>query len=243
MTDETETDLPWANEDAIFPGSGAASVEQARADTPSAIEPSRVLVLDEDEQNQILDALNYTAKSALLLDYAPVLRLHHRVQQGDEYTDELDEMARITLTKRRLAAEIVRINRRIEALTEPVVDRLNEIGAKSLRHDATGALIQRDDTIRLAHRDSEWGTEEKAIAKDAAGEVLANTPETEAFVQSGWNHRRVESFYRDRYRHRLDEMLELPEDERRPVDPDDVIPAELRPFYRLVVAPRVKVTQ
>ncbi len=243
MTDKTETDLPWDDNprcDGMCDGQShtqGAGLDYLTRSARSAIEPSRVLMLDEDEQNAIIDALLGSSTVRLALPVAL------RVQQGDEYDDELDEMARITLTKRRLAAEIVRINRRIEALTEPVVDRLNEIGAKSLRHDATGALIQRDDTIRLAHRDPEWGTEEKAIARDAAGEVLAATPETEAFVQAGWNHRRVESFYRDRYRHQLDAMLELPESERRPVDPDSVIPAELRPFYRLVVAPRVKVTQ
>ncbi len=162
---------------------------------------------------------------------------------GDAYADELDEMARITLRKRRLAAEIVKINRRIDELTEPCVDRLTEIGARSLRHDETGVLIMRDDTVRLAHRDPEWGTEEKAIAKDAAGQILSSQPDTEAFVQAGWNHRRVESYYRGLYAEAVEAELELPEAERRPVDPDSVIPEALRAFYRLNVAPRIKINQ
>ncbi len=238
-------DLPWATltgpdgtETPVVQGgtydSADAAVDYGRQAT--AIEPSRVLVLDNDEQHTLLIALERWEPGSIDAD-----RLQSRVSSGDEYTDEIDEMARITLRKRRLAAEIVRINKRIDALTEPTVDRLTEFGAKSMRHDGTGALVMRDDLVRLAHRDSDWSKEEKAAAKEAAGDVLAAQPETEDLVEQTWAHRRVEAYYRGLYQDALEAEQAKPEDERRPVEADSVIPEAMRAFYKLDVTPRITV--
>ncbi len=233
----TTDDIPWETVEDPSPVSNPVdAVDYGRQAT--AIEPSRVLVLDEDEQYNLVGLLDLPARSSP----DDLLRsLRNRIIVGETYTDEIDEMARITLRKRRLAAEIVRINKRIDALTEPTVDRLTEFGAKSMRHDGTGALVMRDDLVRLAHRDSDWSKEEKAAAKEAAGDVLAAQPETEDLVEQTWAHRRVEAYYRGLYQDALEAEQAKPEDERRPVEADSVIPEAMRAFYKLDVQPRITV--
>lgn len=204
------------------------------APAPTAIEPSRVMVLSEDEQWAIVG----------VFELLPHPLICNRVAYGDEYTDATDELARTTVRKRRLEAEIKRCNMRIEQLTEPVLDALQSVGAKSLNHEASGCRIQRDSAVRLQHRDPDWGSVEKAIAKEAAGDAFkALGGDLGAMLKQEWNHRRVESYFRERYLTRVAAEMEKPEHERQPVDPDDILPAEIRAHYRLNVNPRVKVTQ
>ena len=206
---------------------------------PATVTPDRVMILSEDEQRGMVEILDV----GVVLHPRPlaIRAMRDRLAYGDEYYDEADELARLTLRKRRIEEEARRLGRRIAELHEPVVARLAEIGATSMRHEGTGALLMRDDTVRLAHRDPDWSTEEKAVAKDAAGEVLESMPETQDFVTPGWNHRRVEAWMRERYKTAVNEQLERPPEQREPVDAEAFVPEGLRPFYRLVVAPRIKV--
>lgn len=204
--------------------------------TVNAIEPARVMVLSEEEQAAILDA--YLEK----FDHMVGARLALRVAEGDEYVDEVDELARTTLRKRRLETEIKRCNMTIERLTEPVVERLAEIGARSLTHEASGTRIQRDDQVYLKYA-GEWSKDEQALARVRAGETMeALGGEYASFIQPTYNSSSVGAFFRERYKAALAEQLEKPEHERVPVEPDSVIPDELREWLSLSVKPRVRVT-
>lgn len=216
--------------------------DAAAAVLPTAIEPQRVMVLDEDEQHLVTDGLdmllNATGQPRV------VLALRNRLLLGDEFADEMDELARTTLRKRRLETEIKRCNMTIERLTEPVVERLNEIGAKSLTHEGSGTRIQRDDRVDLKYADENWDKDHQAYARQMAGAVMENLGgEFAAFIHATYNANSVGAFFRERYKAALAEQLELPEHERRPVDPDSVIPDELREWLRLSVSPKVKVVK
>lgn len=208
---------------------------------PSAIEPQRVMILSEEEQRTFTDNLAEVQAGGYLKPHE--VALYGRLAHGEPYDDEIDEAARITLAKRRLETEIKRINLRLAAINDAAIDRLADMGAKSMRHEGTGALVARDDTIRLAFADPDWSTYEKAVAKESAGSVLAASSSTHDFVQPSWTHARVEAYYRELYRTLVATNLEKPPHERVDVDPDAVIPAALRPFYRLNVTPKIKVTQ
>lgn len=208
-------DLPWTDE----------------PPAPSAIEPQRVMILDEDEQRWLLNTTANWTDDALA----------RRLIFGDAYADDLDEIVRRTMRKRRLLTEVKRETVAIERLTEPVVERLTEIGAKSLTHEATGTRIQRDDAVHLAYADPDWGSGEKADAKDAAGDVIAQIDELADFVQQTWAQRTVEAYFREQYKSALAEQHDKPEHERTPVDPDEILPEALRPYYRLSVKPRLKI--
>jgi hypothetical protein len=206
-------------------------------DVPTAIEPQRVLVLNENEQHAILDAylerFDHMAGAALAL----------RIAEGEMFEDEMDELARTTLRKRRLETEIKRCNMRIEQLTEPVVERLAEIGARSLTHEGSSTRIQRDDQVYLKYAGEDWTKDEQALARVRAGETMAALGgEYAEFIQPTYNSSSVGAFFRERYKARLAAELDKPEHERRPVTPDDVIPDELREWLSLSVKPRVKVT-
>lgn len=200
-----------------------------------AVEPSRVLILDAREQAQILDALEAN-------DYLGHA-VARRIAYGDEYADETDELARVTLRKRRLEAEIKRCNRAIDRLTEPVVDKLTDIGARSITHAATGTRIQRDDQVYLAYADPGWSRDEQAYARMRAGETMATLGgEWAAFITPTYNAQTIGAHLRERYKARIAAELDKPEHERQPVDPGSVIPDELREWLTLSVTPRVKVT-
>lgn len=207
---------------------------------PTAIEPSRVLILDEEEQLRLIAVFNADAD---VLSIAPLRTFCMRIAYGDEYVDEMDELARTTLRKRRLETEIKRCNMRIEQITEPVVDKLAEVGARSLTHEASGTRIQRDDQVYLKYADENWSKDEQALARARAGETMsALGGEYAEFIVPTYNSSSVGAFFRERYKAALAEQLDKPEHERRPVTPDDVIPAELREWLSLSVKPRVKVT-
>ena len=238
-------DLPWADAHGtpvVAPTRPLEAERDAKQDSrPSAIEPQRVMILDEDEQKGIIDGLYGALGGPLAPDWRQRDALTHRIANGDTYTGDLDEIARRTLRKRRLLAEVKRETVAIERLTEPVVEMLAEVGAKSLTHEATGTRIQRDDAVHLAYADPDWGAGEKADAKDAAGQVIAGIDELAGFVQQTWAQRTVEAYFRERYKAALEEQCDKPEHERTPVDADEILPEALRPYYRLAVKPRLKI--
>jgi hypothetical protein len=206
----------------------------------TAIEPLRVMVLNEDEQRELLSIMREFVENPF---QPPSHPLYNRIAYGDEYEDEMDELARTTLRKRRLEAEIKRCNMTIERLTEPVVERLAEIGAKSLTHEGSSTRIQRDDAVRLTYADPDWGKDEQALARSMSGEIMEQLgDEYAAFIVPTYNANTVAAHFRERYKARLAEELDKPEAERQPVNADDVLPEPLREWLSLSVKPRVKVT-
>ncbi len=201
-----------------------------------AIEPQRVMVLSEDEQHLMLawaEAVDHPIPRTFAL----------RIAEGEHYDDELDELARTTLRKRRLETEIKRCNMTIERLTEPVVARLAEVGAKSLTHEGSATRIQRDDRIDMAYVDPDWSSGEKAYAREqTARTLLAIGGDYAGFIAPAFNANTMSAYFRERYRAAVAAEIEKPEHERRPVDPDEIVPDEIRDWYRLNVKPRVKVT-
>ncbi|HTN23398.1 MAG TPA: hypothetical protein VL120_05390, partial [Solirubrobacteraceae bacterium] len=135
----------------------------------SAIEPQRVMVLDEAEQSALLRALDYAAS----LDDAPAYtRLFFRIGAGDEYYNSQHEFAALEVRKKRLEEEIGRIKRRKADLLETVLDALAEAGARTMREQITDRLLLRKDDVRLAYADPDWSSQQKAIAKETAGDVF-----------------------------------------------------------------------
>lgn len=214
-------------------------------DTPTAIEPQRVLILNEDEQRLALAACNVVALD-LFTDtgtFGPPGELAERIAEGDTYADEMDELARTTLRKRRLETEIKRCNQIIDRLTEPVLERLAEVGAKSLTHEASGTRLERTNRIDMAYRDPDWSSDEKADARQQTAEtLLAIGGDYAAFIAPAFNANTMSAYFREKYNAAVAAELEKPEHERVPVDPDEIVPPEIRGWYRLNVAPKVKVT-
>jgi len=205
----------------------------------SAIEPQRVMVLDEAEQSALLHALDYAAS---LDDAAAYTRLFARIGAGETYVNETDELVRVTLRKRRLEEEVRRCNRRIADLEPVIVDQLTEIGVSAMKHDATGATLRRRDKAWIKYVDENLDTAGKAAVKAQAAAVMQQIGgEVADLVKPDYNGNTVSAFFREQYLAQVAEQLALPEHERRPVDPDQLIPEPLRPLLRLDAQPHIEV--
>jgi len=198
----------------------------------TAIEPQRVLVLNEDEQVAILDAFD-----GLLPDI-----FAQRIAHGETYVNETDELVRVTLRKRRLEEEVRRCNRRIADLEPVIVEQLTEIGVSAMKHDATGATLRRRDKAWIKYVDENLDTAGKAAVKAQAAAVMQQIGgEVADLVKPDYNGNTVSAFFREQYLALVAEQLALPEHERRPVDPDQLIPEPLREYLRLDAQPHIEV--
>jgi hypothetical protein len=198
----------------------------------TAIEPQRVLVLNEDEQVAILDAFD-----GLLPDI-----FAQRIAHGETYVNETDELVRVTLRKRRLEEEVRRCNRRIADLEPVIVEQLTEIGVSAMKHDATGATLRRRDKAWIKYVDENLDTAGKAAVKAQAAAVMQQIGgEVADLVKPDYNGNTVSAFFREQYLALVAEQLALPEHERRPVDPDALIPEPLREYLRLDAQPHIEV--
>jgi len=199
----------------------------------TAIEPQRVMILDEGEQRDILNALSYRVCGA---------RVRDRIAYGDEYFNETDELVRVTLRKRRLEEEVRRCNRRIADLEPVIVEQLTEIGVSAMKHDATGATLRRRDKAWIKYVDENLDTAGKAAVKAQAAAVMQQIGgEVADLVKPDYNGNTVSAFFREQYLALVAEQLALPEHERRPVDPDALIPEPLREYLRLDAQPHIEV--
>jgi hypothetical protein len=214
---------------------------------PTAVEPSRVLVLNDDEQRILMHALTRLAPEREDLgDRHLVQRLHGRIAHGDEYVNPTDELARVTLRKRRLEGEVKRCNIRISRVEEQVLEDLQRDGHKSVGHAATGATLTVTrmlwakldvDTDDLTEDDAKAV---RATAKAAAGDALIEAGMGD-YVRSDFNLNSVSAHFRTLVKAYDDEQAELPEHERRPRAAESFLPEALHGHLVLDDNPTISV--
>ena len=200
----------------------------------TAIEPARVLILTETDQLDLLNAL----------DEGPGARslLRNCLAHGDGYANEADELTRITLRKRRLQEEERRINRRIADLEPVIVEQMTELGVNRLGHEATGATLRLNPKAWIRYTREDLSTAEKAAVKAQAAAVMVELGgEIADLVKPDYNGNTVSAYFREHYLTALQAERDKPEHERRPVDPDALLPAELREYLRLDAQPHIEV--
>lgn len=211
-------------------------------DTVTAIEPRRVMILTEAEQQVLLDALRRSGAGDPDLDPTRQLRaLEGRIAYGDEYVDATDELDRVTLRKRRLEEELRRANRRIEDLNDIVVDELIARGERKVTRDATGSTlsIKRQIWAKVV-ASPEADDDEKAAAKATAGAALQRAG-LGHFVRADFNLNTVSAHFREQVNNYLEEQLELPAEQRQPKPVEDFLPDELRGYLELTDKPKISV--
>lgn len=205
----------------------------------TAIEPERVLVLTDREQRILLDLLPADASTE-------TAAIRGRIAWGDEYSDEKDELARVTLRKRRLEAEVRRCNRRLEDLEETVVEQLIDQGVSSVKHAGTGATLRIDSKIwaKLAVDTEGLPKSEaevlRAEAKAKAGDGLIAAG-LGTYVRSDFNLNSVTAHFREQIKAYRAAQADLPEDERRPMSVEDFLPPELQGLLELTDQPTISV--
>lgn len=211
------------------------------APAATAIEPIRVLVLDTNEQTILLGVLDE-------LDLTPSEEvLHDKLAHGDTYLNEIDEITRLTLRKRRLETEVKRANTRIAELEPIIVEQWAERGSSGEKHDATGASLRRTETLwcKLAVDTDGLARDEanmvRAQAKAEAGAALESMSDFAGFVSLGFNMNTLSAHFREAYKEHIAAQKDLPEHERRPVDLAALMPDELRPYLVLDATPHVEV--
>ena len=213
---------------------------------PSAIEPARVMVLDEAEQDTLADALDVL--SADRADSDPVVkRLEERLEYGETYQNPTDELVRRTFRKRRLEAEIRKENARIAELDAQLVEEWAEVGRSKDGHEATGA------TLSLSRRVyAKLDVDTSGLPSDAAqsirsqhkamvGEMLSQLPGLAGLVRSDFNLQTLSAIFAERIRDYDEEQRMLPEHERVPRDVQEFLPDELRGLLVLDATPHVQV--
>lgn len=192
-----------------------------------------IVELRDDEIEAIADALSATTTTAHIA-------LADRLARGDHYYNEADEYARLTLRDRRLKAERSRINARLHALEEPILERMAEDGLSAIKHDGTGKTISRDDKLWAKYqydgdKPSDDDKARAARALKAAG--------LDQYVYPTFNTNSVSAYFRADWKAIKAANDELPEHERKPLpDPNDVLLSEeMRDAWHLDVTPTLVV--
>lgn len=221
--------------------------EQAAPPLPTAVEPSRVLVLTDDEQLILLHATTVFAREREDLgDAHLVRRFHDRVAYGDEYINEVDELTRTTLRKRRLEAEIRRCNLRIEKLDSDVVDEFVTNGDTGRKHAGTGASLSlvRNVWAKLdidtAGMSKDEEQQARADAKAAAAEALEHAG-LGALVRPDFNLQTLSAVFREQIKAYDELQRDLPEHKRAPRTADSFLPEPLRGHLRIDDTPHIQV--
>lgn len=219
---------------------------------PTAIEPSRVLVLNDDEQHLIVETVDsilgpYTTGNGEIRKLAAedngvpwhsLRALRNRVAHGDEYDNPADELVRTTLRKRRLETELRRCNQTIERTTETVVEELVDRGDSGGKHAATGASYRIDRKIwaKVVKADEKVTPEEKHAA--AVALVAADLGD---FVREDFNTNTVSAYFREQIKEWDAAQRALPEHERTPRAAAEFLPPELVGFIELDDTPTIQV--
>lgn len=212
--------------------STAPAVEE-RPPYGHAIEPCRVMLLNEREQEAVVDTI--VGVSSAMLDLAD------RVATGETYLNPTDEYVRKTLAKRRLEAEIRKLTTRLADLEADLVEEWAQAGRNKDGHDATGATLYLDPTAWIKYRGEPQDDNERAALKAQAGAIMQEDPDLADLVKPDYNSGTVSAYFREQYKTLLDAEREKPEHERQVIDPDSVIPEALRAVLRLDAKPRIKV--
>lgn len=219
----------------------SVETEQVAPPEPTAIEPSRVLVLNDAEQRAIIDM--FVNASTVGLD---AHRLVQRVAYGDEYANPADELARITLRKRRLEEEVRRCNKAIASVEEQVCEDLASEGLTSVKHAATGATLLLDQKIwakldvETEGLPKEEADEIRAAIKARAGRALIDAG-LGHLVREDFNLNTVSAVFREQIKAYNAEQADLPEHERVPRAPESFLPDELRGLLRIDNTPHISV--
>lgn len=206
----------------------------------TAIEPSRVLVLDSEEQfllGEKLDDPSDPASIALL----------KRIVYGDHYINAADELARKTITKRRLEGEIRRLNVAIARCEETVIEEWTTEGMTGMKHAGTGASLGLTrkvwakldiDTDGL---DRDHAEQIRARTKGEVCDVMGTLDDLRDLVRLDANLNSVSAFFREQIKAYDAEQRDLPEHERVPRDADSFLPDELRGLLKLDATPHITV--
>ncbi len=202
----------------------------------TAIEPDRVMVLSEAEQDTVLGDG----------DPAVYALLAHRIVYGDSYADAIDELARRTLRKRRLEEEVRRENRAIAAAEEIVVEQMAALGVKRLTHDGTGATLSMTRRV-WAKLDVDTGGMDKATADAIRADRKAQVGGALHLVGLGdlvrpdFNLNTLSAVFREQIKAYDEEQCDLPEHERSPRTAQDFLPEPLAGLLRIDDDPHVSV--
>ncbi len=200
----------------------------------TAIAGTRVIELREDEIATIADALDASGKTV-------DIKLAARIADGDEYANEADEYARLTLRDRRLKTERSAIGRRLAELEQALIEDMTEMGVDSLKHAATGKTIRIDSKLWAKYEfEGEKPTDEE---RAAAGQALIASG-LDQYVVPSFNTNSVSAYFREQLKAWKAEQADLPEHERSPLT-DDVLrsflPDGMQDLWRLDNTPTLVV--
>jgi hypothetical protein len=214
-------------------------------DPRTALEPNRVMILGDEEQNALVYALDAYGED---VEFAGAYkRLYKRLSWGDEYANPTDELVHKTFAKRRLEAEIRKLNTRIAELDEQLVEEWAQRGCGGEKHEATGA------TLRLTRRVyAKLDVDTDGLPKDQADSMraeykrevaitLAQFPEFAGIVREDFNLQSLSAIFSERIKEYDETQRALPEHERVPRDPQDFLPDELRGLVVIDATPHVQV--
>lgn len=219
---------------------------------PTAIEPSRVLVLNDDEQHLLLSALAAEGELESVIaggsaDPA-VTTLSDRIAFGNEYSNAVDELTRVTLLKRRLEGEVRRCNIRIEHLDEQVCEEFAAAGTRGMKHAATGASLSMQRMVR-----AKLDVDTDGLSKDEAAQVkvvhkaaVAEVLQTEEvglgdYVKPDFLLNSISAYFREQVKAYDEAQRELPEHKRVPRAAESFLPEPLRGLLKLDDAPHIQV--
>jgi hypothetical protein len=207
--------------------------------TATAIEPQRVMVLSEEEQDVLGHVLGRLADTRCET-------LRGRIFYGENYVNETDELVRVTLRKRRLEEEVRRCNRRIADLEPVIVEQLLELGVSGMKHDATGASLSTSRRV-WAKLDVDTDGLDKATAeqmradqKARAGAALSEVGLGD-LVRPDFNLNTLSAVFREQIKEYDEAQRDLPEHERRPKAVQDFLPEPLHGLLRLDATPHITV--
>lgn len=223
----------------------------AAEERPSAIEPARVMVLDEQEQWTALNVLAFVIDAAEENGNAGAHpleeRLLERIEHGDTYANPTDEYVRRTFRKRRLEAEIRKENARLAELDTQLVEEWAERGCSGEKHEATGASLSLSrrvyakldvDTSGLP---SDAASSIRAQHKAEVGDVLSKLDEFAPLVRSDFNLQTLSAVFAEFIRNYDEDQRHLPDHERVPKAPADFLPDELHGLLVIDATPHVTV--
>lgn len=204
-----------------------------------------IVELRDDERDAIISALKGEAIDQASRDDKDEARrlsnLATRLELGDEYVNESDEFVRKTLHKRRLEAEIRKLNNRLNDLEQIIVEELAERGEAGVKHAATGKQIVRTQKIwaQFAKAGDKATDEERA----AAGQALIDSGLGD-YVIPTFNANSVSAHFREQVNAWLAEQADLPEHQRQPLTAERLqtfLPDSARAVWKLDNTPTLSV--
>lgn len=214
-------------------------------DAPSAtpaIEPQRVIVLNDDEQHQLVTGQER-------IGTAQAFALAERVTHGDRYLNATDEFARLSLRKRRLEEEVRRTTARLDAIEPLLIEQWLTDGQTGTTHAATGVKLRLDRRMFARVKvDTDGMDREVAIcvraeAKAKVAEVLLQIDELADLSRHDFNLNSLTGRFRPLMKEYDAAQRELPEHERTPLDVQTLLPDPLRDLIVLDTSPRVLMTK